>query len=345
MGTTVLADSQFGIVKVLRPYQGFANISTTTVAGDPFIVPAIGAPVTFTVTDPTGFAVGDGIEIEGAGHYQITNISGNDFTVVDLLPGTYGNAPAGTNVPAGNVVTPAGSYQNIPSTVPIMFSEGGVPRDDLAGQPGYDPNLIRGLSVPFGSRVQLWLPQITSGSPVAYAWGLTWRLRNVYDYRVARKAYHYPKQAAGAPNTAAPPGERDRTVIPAAWQACIYNGGKPPAFPAGIVAQQSVTTEFYNTNVVFTALPLLPNGAKGVFQQGVTNPGALGIGDLASMPAFQTVDVQAIGDELMIGLYKVGIGEVWNFNGPDFQLKYLFGNGSGAVLPDNGVYVLTGSAP
>src|SRR5271154_5270739 len=129
MGRTVLADAQYGVVRILRPFAGFEA--------------------------------------------------------------TYTGKSTGGN--------------------PIAFTQGGLPLDPLAGQPGYAPTLLRGLSVPIGSRILLWIPAIEAvvgGVGVPYSYSFAWRYRSVFDYRQNRGPWHYAKQAAGVPDTTAPPGKQ-----------------------------------------------------------------------------------------------------------------------------------------
>lgn len=110
--------------------------------------------------------------------------------------------------PWNGALSLTGPYEGQPVSTQIMLTEvltspGGAPLDPFAetGSAGYASNLIKGLDVPIGSRVILWLPAIQSGGIVdfRYSWSITWRLRNVYDYRNARMPFHFPKQGEGVP--------------------------------------------------------------------------------------------------------------------------------------------------
>jgi hypothetical protein len=350
MSSPVLADAQFGIAKILRPYNGcFDNAKVTTTDGSVTIPAADGTTtVSFSVANATGIAVGSGIVITDGADFRgclVTAVSGNVITVLNT--GTFGVSPSlAATFGAGSKVTFGGSYQWMPGSCPLMFSESGIALDDLAGTPGYSPTLVRGLSVSMGARVMIWLPNFQlfgDGEGASdYKWGISWRLRNTYDFRVARRAYHYPKQSPGVPDTSAPVGMQDRVVIPAAWNAVLYNGTSPSS---GYPSVTNAYTEFLKTHLLSTdSAPLSPNGLTGVMQQGVQDvefdPTA------AVCPTYQIVETQALGDELLIGLYKGAPTPTaqWNFDvfppGPDFQLAFLLGN-----YPDLGVYVMTGSAP
>jgi hypothetical protein len=242
-----------------------------------------------------------------------------------------------------------GTYQWIDGTVPIMFSEGGDPKDAFAGQSGYDPYLIKGLTVNFGSRIVLWLPAIeliTDKPTATYEWIVIWRMRNVFDYRIQRIPYQYPKQGVGVSDTRNP-ADQNRVVIPAITNTVIYNEGEPPT---GAPAVQNIRTEYLATRAISTPLPLLPDSNLGSYQQGILDPGTFGA--LALMPGYQQFEVQAIGNEMLIGLTKAPIGknpiEPWDFSSPlapDYFLSIIFGSGSGKAYPDVGVYAMGGVAP
>lgn len=244
-----------------------------------------------------------------------------------------------------------GPYNGQPTTTPIMLTEvldppGGEPRDQFAVTKtlGYDPNLVRGIDVPLGSRVLLWLPAIQAGGspeePWRYRWSIMWRLRNTFDYRNARIPYHYPKQGEGVPDTT-PGAAGPRVVIPAALQTLPYSQSPEPT-GAGDRVTTNLRTEFNSTgNPGYGgALPFMPGGVRGVIQQGIANPA---VNAAAPFPLYQLCEVQAVGDELLIGLSRELSLEapVWDFATNDFFVaQYL-----GSNFPDIGVYVLTGSAP
>jgi hypothetical protein len=255
-----------------------------------------------------------------------------------------------------------GSYQGASPLTPIMFSEGGKALDALAGTTGYAPTLLSGLAVPFGARVQLWLPVATTTSGSPYEWSIYWRMRNVFDFRQTRTPFHYPKQVDGAPATLAlpPPGFAadvgNRVIIPAANHVVVYNQGEPPDAPSPSVGVNKAKQERIAAFPGSFALPLLPSGNFGTFQQGVFDPAAFPLPPLSTAfayaPMFDVFDVQATGDELLIGLTrKDTVPSVpWDFapplaTGADFLLSVLFGTGSGKAIPDLGVYVMFGSAP
>lgn len=244
------------------------------------------------------------------------------------------------------------TYEPLDARVPIMFTQGGQPRDQRAGQPGYDPELIRGLPVPLGSRVLIWIPRITpsgvttDGTPVLYEWLIAHRLRNVADFRRNRKAYHYPKQGAGVPDGADP-----RVVVPVAYETVRYNQ------PELSTTTQTVSQHLLRENVsplrgpVTFELPANPGVGPptGEMQQGIL-PVA---NALARAPAYLLYETMAKGDELLIGALRQpgnlgGAVPTWDFApaGADNEFSVLFGTGAaGGPFPDVGIYALTGVAP
>lgn len=228
----------------------------------------------------------------------------------------------------------------VPATTPVQFTEGGQALDPQAGKPGYDPNLVRGLGVPMGARVLLWIPNVFAQAGVVvipYIWKLTWRLRNVFDFRQSRIPYHYPKQGEGVPDGASP-----RTVIPAANHVIIVN----QAEPGGVgVMTQNVRIEQLRPEPAAVGqdlLPLLPGGGTGVIQQGLLDPATFGP-NTPFKPLYVPVEVAAAGDELLIGVLRDSGGN-WDFAGIDLTFANLFGSASGQNLPDIGLYVHVGTS-
>lgn len=248
-------------------------------------------------------------------------------------------------------------YQGQPASTPIMLTEvidppGGAALDPAAEvrEPGYSPRLLRGLDVPIGSRVLLWLPSITAfdvvnDAYIRYQWTLIWRLRNVYDYRNFRTPYHYPKQAEGIPETGPEAGAR--VVIPAATQTLPYSQAPEPTG-----ALDNAVTNLRNETVSVGGTPLnspiVPGGGIGYFQQGLGDPF---VSPIFSQPIYQCHEVAAVGDELLIGLSRpvtdIPNWDFLTFAQNDWLVNFYLG-GVGAAAPprpDIGVYVMTGSAP
>jgi hypothetical protein len=260
-------------------------------------------------------------------------------------------------------------YQGVTADRQIMCTEvlkgsGGEPRDDLAirGTPGIDPNLVRGLAVPLGTRVVLWLPKIVpvvnpvGDTPIRYRWSIQWRLRNPFDYRNKRQPYHFPKQGEGVPDTSVP-FAGTRTVIPACNQTIVYTEPEPTSV-TGTVAQnmriEDVTTGGeYPPSFITQGLPLMPPiGAGptgiGAIQQGLADPATAGDG-VALAAFYQWHEIAAVGDELLIGLWRTNPGTQpnWNFSGLsaiDEPVKAFLGQGPGfgEPRPDVGVLAFWG---
>jgi hypothetical protein len=239
------------------------------------------------------------------------------------------------------------NYDGVVATTPIMLSEGGVALDDLAarGETGYDRRLVRGLQVPVGARVLIWIPLAAAAALptiVPYDYTIIWRYRNVHDYRVARLPYHYPKQGVGVPETLVNAGPR--VVIPAATQSVIYNQAEGADF-------SFATQNLHSENIAMGgaslgANPINPDGADGAIQQGIQPSTAT---DTHTRPFFSPVEVQAEGDELLLAVTRPTVGQNanWDFTGVtvDGAFSNIYGVGTGAAIPDLGVYVVVGSAP
>lgn len=224
----------------------------------------------------------------------------------------------------------------------LYLTENGKVRDDNAarGITGYDPNLIPGVPVQMGSRVVLWLPSIQAnqlnGEPYSYA--LIWRMRNVFDHRVAENArppFHLPKQGLGVEDTTgANPGAR--VVIPASTQSVVYNEAEPSLVCTP--AQQTIRTEFVKACTTAVRLPLMPDGATGAVQQGIL-PSTI---SAYTTPRFLVHEVQAVGDELIVALTRnIGSNPTWDFDDYDSFVALAFND----QVPDNGVLMMPGVSP
>jgi hypothetical protein len=241
-------------------------------------------------------------------------------------------------------------YQGQNVDVPLMFTQGGEALDSLAGTTGYSPKLLRGLSVPFGSRIVIWLPLAFGYNDLVnfwyYKWTISWRLRNVYDFRQKRIPFHYPKQGPGVPDNASP-----RVVIPAAVNQIAYTQ-TPPAFNPDTTTALNVDIVSPHYNVINQ--PLLPDGSSGQYQQGIlpSTSGAMP----PYVPSYVPYEIQCEGDELLIGVTRNAVADegakenkpTWGFgdNEPDRYISDLFGSGVNVgPFVDIGVYVSAGSAP
>lgn len=258
-------------------------------------------------------------------------------------------------------------YQGQPAYRRIMLSEvvsgsGGAAYDEQAERavPGYDPTLIRALSVPLGARVLIWLPKINPvRAGLMYRWTFSWRIRNIYDYRQNRKPYHLPKQAPGYADTSGPTPQ-PRLVIPAAEQTVIYTQPEPANLATPVAQHARIEDVSASSGHTLGGLPFLPGGATGTIQQGVLDPGS-GLGVLFARPEFFWIhEVQAVGDELAIGLWREDPDPGgptsepnWDFTQPaniDATASIFLGKGSTVApvsgpYPDLGVMVMVGTAP
>lgn len=236
-------------------------------------------------------------------------------------------------------------YQGQASNTPIALTEvvdppAGAPRDSLAAARTalYDPNLVRGLPVPFGSRIVLWLPSVVVGADAGrYVWTLVWRLRNLNDHLLTGQPYHVPTTDPGVIDTIANQG---RVAVPAAWQTVTYAETPAPATNSGS-ATASIRNESLSTGAIQNPVrPLLPGGVPGVVAQGILNPGTTPP-QIATAPQWQATEVQALGDELVLLCTRATSLGTWDFAGNDASFGSYFGNAS----PQYGVYVLVGTAP
>lgn len=240
-------------------------------------------------------------------------------------------------------------YQGQTTMRPIMFTEKGAneqgsPLDPQAGKAGFAPDLIRGLPVPFGSRVVVWIPIFD-----AYRYIVAWRARNLYDYRTERMPYHVPKQGQGVPDTSVVANQA-RVPIPAAWQPILYEGAEPAHNSIGTTSVYAGEHHINTGSIpqyggVALDQPLVPGGAEGKFQQGIADPGVFG--ETPNWPTFVPIEMFAAGDEMLIGCYREATqaDPTWDFvAGPPAGRDYTFFTLFNATT-DLGVYVLTGSAP
>lgn len=234
-----------------------------------------------------------------------------------------------------------------------MLSERGRALDELAeeGTYGYDPRLVRGLKVPVGARILLWVPNIfaSPGLPDLYPYIYTvmWRFRNVFDFRQKRLPYHYPKQGEGVPEFLVNAGPR--VVIPAATQSVIYNQPEGGAGPTLSFATQNLHSEQIAFGGLAVGNPINPDGSVGAIQQGVLPPSA---SNSHTRPLYSPHEIQGVGDELLIGVTRAAVDDntEWAFGDDEFDENFsrFYGrglDGSGGPFPDIGVYVSCGTAP
>lgn len=247
-------------------------------------------------------------------------------------------------------------YNGRSSRLPIYFSELGEAKDELAGDPGYSPQLQRGLPVPMGAKVIVWLPKLfylQASSPAVingYVYSFTWRLRNVFDFRKSpnRKHYHFGQQTPGVPDTNAAVGQQERTALPAANQSVTYVQTEPSSNL--VRAVQNVREEDLRTLGLNLSNGISPDSAvapgtttfmdisQGLFDPAVTTTG--------TQPSFLVHEMTALGDELLIGIRREDANPSdWDLaaGGTDVQILNFFGTGLGTVRKERGVYVFTGT--
>jgi len=211
-------------------------------------------------------------------------------------------------------------YQGKNGKYLLLVTENGEPLDELAGE-GYSPNLVRGLPVVMGSRVNIWLPRLqpfTETLATYYNWVVTWRLRNVLDMQKTGKPAHSPVTSTVA----------GIQPVFAATHSVIYNQAEPTGTAPAV---QHIAPEQFQVHPggdisgAATNLPLPPYAPNG-------NPGAGALGQ------WEVIDLTAQGDELVIGCYKSDAA-VWDF--PDGQQDYLLRE----FLQTAGVLVMFGVTP
>lgn len=217
--------------------------------------------------------------------------------------------------------------------------------DPLAAEkiPGYAENLARGLSVPMGSRVLVWLPSPFYDDPLdsnrrkGYEYVLIWRLRNLFDYRTNRRPYHIPSTT----------GQRDSVTnqtlvpIPAAVE-CITYGQNEPAGSLLNPAQANVHPLSLEAGGSPFLGPLVEAPSTfGPVQQGILDPAVSGA-PIAEATGFVTFETTAKGDELLIGVRRSGGGAQWNF--AEGEIDEFFPLYLRDDYQYSGVFVFTGAA-
>ena len=253
-------------------------------------------------------------------------------------------------------------YQGQNALTPIAFP-GTLDKRAQEGAPGFDPHLLRGIPVPEGARVLLWLPICfypvdPNGSPVLYpfqlySYRLVWRFQNLAGYRdpsaqTKRAPFHFARQSPGAPDTSIVPAGVPRVTIPAAWHIIAYQQLEPAGGLSGVLnLHVEAVTPRIDSLVQFVP-PLLPNGGTGVVEQGVADPASV---PGALMPIYAPFWTDAEGDELIIFANRTGAttNDTWDFTDPakDLAFSNIYGNGNGThpIFRDIGIYMQTGTTP
>lgn len=243
-------------------------------------------------------------------------------------------------------------YQGQDGRIPIAIP---CERDPRAGTPGFSPDLMTGFSVPEGARCIFWIPMCFISDPQSefpfqsYSYRFVWRFNNLGDYRAPaenepRRPYHVATQSPGAADTTfGVPSPR--VTIPASWGDILIEGSEPAtgSFNSNLRIEQ-ITPKI--DNLADLLQPILPDGARGVMQQGVFDPATSGG---AEMPIFLPFWRDAEGDELIILVRRTDPTEAWDFTDPllDLAFSNVYGTGDGAhpIFRDVGIYIQTGTTP
>lgn len=232
-------------------------------------------------------------------------------------------------------------YQGVEGTTPIAFP-GTLDLD--AGKPGYATGLLAGIPVPLGGRLLLQIPQTVraiEGGGVAtadYEYQLIWRTRNqasaaadISSGRRNASPYHLPNGT----------GRRESVFIPGASDVEVFEQGEPVAL--GVAATLNVKQQRYVPQITVPWVPpLLPDGADGVWQQGVYETS---VDAVNSGPTWCPLWLDAAGDELLILVYKIVTDSPWDFaeGGDDEAFGNTYGTDNGRVPNNPNVGILLSS--
>lgn len=251
-------------------------------------------------------------------------------------------------------------YQGKAGSIPIAFP--GV-LDSFAsrGVPGYDPNLIAGMTVPLGARITIWFPATIAGYAInnLYQYQILWRARSIRDFNEGQgsgqatpvqsySSYHLPTHALGQPEVVAPtlsPTD-SRYFLPGAVDTFAFSEGEPDLNSPGTVLLTS--QNLVPSLSPFWEPPLTPQGNAAVWQQGVyvgsshANTGG---------PSWLTYTTECKADEMTILAYKIPGEEStapWDFTTEDpgdLAFSNTFGNNNGqnSVSPYSAILVTTGT--
>lgn len=253
-------------------------------------------------------------------------------------------------------------YQGKDGSIPIAFP-GELDLFAQRGVVGYDPNLLSAITVPYGSRVTIWIPQTIAGYAVnaLYQYQILWRMRNVRDFRAGQaegqvtpvqnySGYHLTTSGFGQPEVAAaqPNTQNSRHFLPGATKTHAFVETEASL---GLPAIINLTGEMLVPTLdPIWVQPLTPKGNPGIWQQGtyVASSHANNGG-----PSWLTFTCDAMGDEMSILAYKIPPGEgpftAWDFTTPDpgdlsFSNTYGNGNGQNSQSPFTSILVTTGTS-
>lgn len=256
------------------------------------------------------------------------------------------------------------TYQGQDSSVPIAFfapdDKGNRdPRDPDAGRAGFDPNLLRYVDVPLGSRILLWIPAaivaVTDNiAQTNYLYTVYWRMRTPTDYRNRRTPFHLTRQFPGQIDNTAVPPER-RVLIPAATRSVIINQTEAAGSNTQVQNLRREAIQILTTLSglqPYSQLPLLPGGVQGAHQQGVFDPATFSIAfrENAFKALFVPVWFDCEGDQMLVCAEREALSP-WDFaaGGTDAPFSNIYGtNVAGPTHPpfeDLGIYMFTGTAP
>ena len=251
-------------------------------------------------------------------------------------------------------------YQGKEGTIPIAFP-GTLDLFAARGTVGYDPNLIAGMTVPYGSRVTIWIPQTIAGYDVnaLYQYQILWRMRNVQDFRAGQaqgqvtpeqnySGYHLTTSGLGQPEANPPSPTNNRYFLPGSTRTIAFEQAEPALGQPGVV---HLTGEMLQPTLnPIWVQPLTPKGNLAIWQQGTyvgsshANTGG---------PSWLTFTCDAEGDEMSLLAYKIPGGEgpppAWDFTVADpgdlaFSNTYGNGNGQNQPSPFTSILVTTGTA-
>ncbi len=248
-------------------------------------------------------------------------------------------------------------YQGQPGSKPIAFP--GV-LDSYAKKklPGYDPNLLAGLTCPLGARVRLWIPLALSGAGLnsVYQYQVIWRMRTIVDFVTGQEmgqvspaqaysGYHIGIGPYGQPEVLLDPATK-RYFLPGSMETAVYPQAQPTSPNAGTPGVVQLQGQLLqpSTSALWTA-PLTPSGVDASWQQGVYPIN----NSIVSAPSFVMYEFEAKGDEMSILATRIdGSDEVvWDFTSDedDGAFSSTYGNSSGqaAVSPYSAIMVMFGT--
>lgn len=336
MTSAVLADAQFGIARILKPSKEALGRTVAYEIAESFTVPPT-PETSFTVTTATsmtGLNGGKYVTIPMVGTFKIVSAVGTAL-VLETAPSPVefgwqtfnqvGTFSAGTHYVA------SGTYRDRPGNIPMMWTEGGLALDPNAGKSGYSNKLVRGLPVPMGARLLVWVPEIEGCS---LEWNFGFRVRNLLDYKNTRNPYHLAAQRIGPDNL---------VPVPGVWQNAIYNDAT--SSPCKPLATQTVVRETFvsaDGGVEDFSFPLIPNTVSlSLTERGVMEQGILSASN-APQFSFRAIELQSLGDEIIVSCSLAeGVDTIWS-SSLVMAMRNLF---DAETAPYNGVYVFAGSAP